>query len=430
MEDVIIIGGGAAGYYAAIHIAEANPKLKILILERGKEVLTKVKVSGGGRCNVTHAEFDPNELVLNYPRGEKELKGPFHTYCSGDTITFFEKRGIPLKIEEDGRMFPESNTSKTITDCFVNEATRLGVQLLRNSSVIAIEPEKKSKNKPSDGWMVESIQKKYYAKKILVATGSNPKIWKLMEKLGHSIVPPVPSLFTFNIKDERIDGIPGVSTHASVEVLEKSLPSKVTINLKSKVASKVVLQSDGPLLITHWGMSGPAILKLSAWGARELNDWNYKFNIRVNWLPEYQEEGLLQLLLQIKEVEGKKTVLRTNAINIPKRLWINLVKASDIAETTKWAEVTKNQLQTLAQQITAGEFHVDGKSTFKEEFVTAGGIDLKEINFKTFESKVQENLFFAGEVINIDAITGGFNFQNAWTSGYIAAQAIAGRLDG
>lgn len=429
MEDVIIIGGGASGYYAAIHIAEANPKLKILILERGKEVLTKVKVSGGGRCNVTHAEFDPNELVLNYPRGEKELKGPFNTYCSGDTITFFDKRGISLKIEEDGRMFPESNSSKTIIDCFVNEATRLGVQLLRNSSVVAIDVIKKSKDFTSDGWMVESIQKKYYAKKILVATGSNPKIWKLMEKLGHTIITPVPSLFTFNIKDDRIDGIPGVSTNASVEVLEKSLPSKVTIRLKSKAASKVVMQSDGPLLITHWGMSGPAILKLSAWGARELNDWSYKFNIRVNWLPEYQEEGLLQLLLQIKEVEGKKTVLRTNAVDIPKRLWINLVKASDISETTKWAEVTKNQLQTLAQQITAGEFQVDGKSTFKEEFVTAGGIDLKEINFKTFESKVQKNLFFAGEVVNIDAITGGFNFQNAWTSGFIAAQAIAGRLD-
>tara|TARA_R110002051_G_scaffold181460_1_gene251053 strand:- start:147865 stop:149151 length:1287 start_codon:yes stop_codon:yes gene_type:complete len=425
MEDVIIIGGGAAGYYAAIHIAEANPKLKILILERGKEVLTKVKVSGGGRCNVTHAEFDPNELVLNYPRGEKELKGPFHTYCSGDTIAFFEKRGIPLKIEEDGRMFPESNSSKTIIDCFVNEAERLGVQLLRNSSVIAIEAIKKSKDHPSDGWKVTSIQKEYYAKKILVATGSNPKIWKMIEKLGHSIVNPVPSLFTFNIKDARIDGIPGVSTFVNVEVFEKSLANKVSIHLKSKVSPKAVLASEGPLLITHWGMSGPAILKLSAWGARELNNWDYKFKIRINWLPEYQEEGLLQLLLQIKEVEAKKTVLRTNAVGIPKRLWLNLVKASDILETTKWAEVTKNQLQSLAQQITAGEFQVDGKSTFKEEFVTAGGIDLKEINFKTFESKVQKNLFFAGEIVNIDAITGGFNFQNAWTSAFIAAQAIA-----
>ncbi|WP_405247955.1 NAD(P)/FAD-dependent oxidoreductase [Cellulophaga sp. Asnod2-G02] len=427
MFDVIIVGGGAAGFYAAIHIAETNPAFKIAILERGKEVLTKVKVSGGGRCNVTHAEFDPNELVKNYPRGEKELRGPFHTYCSGDTIAFFDKRGITLKIEEDGRMFPESNTSQTIVDCFTSEAERLGIKLLRNSSVVAIETVQESEESPLEGWMITSIQKKYYAKKLLVTTGSNPKIWKLLEKLGHTIVPPVPSLFTFNIKDNRIDGIPGVSTYASVEVLEKTLPSKVTIHLKSKVASKALLVSDGPLLITHWGMSGPAILKLSAWGARMLNDWNYRFKIKVNWLPEYEEEGMLQLLLQIKGVEAKKTVLRTNAVAIPKRLWVNLVKASDISEEVKWADVTKVQLQQLAKELTAGEYHVDGKSTFKEEFVTAGGVDLKEINFKTYESKIVANLFFAGEVINVDAITGGFNFQNAWTSGYISAQAIAAK---
>jgi len=427
MFDVIIVGGGAAGFYAAIHIAETNPAFKIAILERGKEVLTKVKVSGGGRCNVTHAEFDPNELVKNYPRGEKELRGPFHTYCSGDTIAFFDKRGITLKIEEDGRMFPESNTSQTIVDCFTSEAERLGIKLLRNSSVVAIETVQESEESPLEGWMITSIQKKYYAKKLLVTTGSNPKIWKLLEKLGHTIVPPVPSLFTFNIKDNRIDGIPGVSTYASVEVLEKTLPSKVTIHLKSKVASKALLVSDGPLLITHWGMSGPAILKLSAWGARMLNDWNYRFKIKVNWLPDYEEEGMLQLLLQIKGVEAKKTVLRTNAVAIPKRLWVNLVKASDISEEVKWADVTKVQLQQLAKELTAGEYHVDGKSTFKEEFVTAGGVDLKEINFKTYESKIVANLFFAGEVINVDAITGGFNFQNAWTSGYISAQAIAAK---
>tara|TARA_R110000868_G_scaffold125037_3_gene330389 strand:+ start:9546 stop:10835 length:1290 start_codon:yes stop_codon:yes gene_type:complete len=425
MFDVLIVGGGAAGFYAAIHIAEANPSLKIVILERGKEVLTKVKVSGGGRCNVTHAAFDPNELVKNYPRGEKELKGPFHTYCSGDTVAFFEERGIALKIEEDGRMFPESNTSQTIIDCFTSDAERLGIKLLRNSSVIAIQPIKKSSENPLDGWMVESIQKKYYAKQILIATGSNPKIWKLLEKLGHALVSPVPSLFTFNIKDPRIEGIPGVSTAATVEVLAKNLNKKISINLKSKVASKAILASEGPLLITHWGMSGPAILKLSAWGARELSDWNYKFKIRVNWLPEYHEEAVLQVLLQVKDVEAKKTVLRTNAVDVPRRLWINLVKYSGISETTKWAEVTKSQLQSLAQELTAGEYDVDGKSTFKEEFVTAGGIDLKEINFKTYESKIIPNLYFAGEVINVDAITGGFNFQNAWTGAYIAAQAIA-----
>ena len=422
MFDIVIVGGGAAGFYAAIHIAEFNSKLKIAILERGKEVLTKVKVSGGGRCNVTHAEFDPNELIKYYPRGEKELRGPFHTYCSGDTVAFFEKRGIALKIEEDGRMFPESNSSQTIIDCFMDEADRLGIKLLRNSSVVAIDTIKKSDVIPFDGWVVESIQKKYYAKKIVVATGSNPKIWKLLENLGHSIVPPVPSLFTFNIKDPRIEGIPGVATKARVAILESNT-SKVIIDLKSKITSKISLESEGPLLITHWGMSGPAILKLSAWGARDLSDRKYKFKIRVNWLPDYHEEGVLQLLLQIKDIEAKKTVLRTNAVAIPRRLWINLVKAATISETTKWADITKNQLQLLAKELTAGEYIVDGKSTFKEEFVTAGGVDLKEINFKTYESKIKNNLFFA-EVINIDAITGGFNSQNAWTGAYIVAQAI------
>ncbi|MBU2995514.1 NAD(P)/FAD-dependent oxidoreductase [Cellulophaga baltica] len=429
MFDVLIVGGGAAGYFTAITIAEKNPELKVAILERGKEVLTKVKVSGGGRCNVTHAEFDPNELVKYYPRGEKELKGPFHTFCSGDTIAFFEERGIALKIEEDGRMFPESNTSQTIIDCFVNEGERLGVKVLKNSSVVGIEPIEKSDKNPLGGYSVESIQKKYHAKKIVVATGSNPKIWKLLEKLGHKIVPPVPSLFTFNIKDERIEGIPGVSANVTVDVLAKKTGQKVTIDLKSKVASKTILESEGPLLITHWGMSGPAILKLSAWGARVLNEANYKFTIRVNWLPEYHQEAVLKLLIQVKDVEAKKTVLRTHAVDLPKRLWVKLVKASGIASDTKWADCTKIQLQNLARELTAGEYAVDGKSTFKEEFVTAGGVALKEVNFKTYESKLIPNLYFAGEVINVDAITGGFNFQNAWTGAFIAGTAIANKSE-
>lgn len=419
MYDVLIIGGGAAGFFAAIHIAEGNPELKIGLLERGKEVLTKVKVSGGGRCNVTHAEFDPGELVNHYPRGEKELLGPFHTFCSGDTIAFFEARGVSLKIEEDGRMFPVSNSSQTIIDCFMKEVDRLGISILMNNSVTGITKEQNS-------FRVQSIKTDFQAKKILVASGSNPKIWKMLEDLGHSIVPPVPSLFTFNIKDDRISGIPGVSTHASVEVLLATpVDSKVKIALKSKVAQQLDLHSEGPLLITHWGMSGPAILKLSAWGARILNDNRYKFKIRVNWLPTYHEGGVYQQLLDIKEVEGKKTILRTNAFDIPKRLWVNLVKAAGITDSTKWADVSKNDLQELTEQLTGSVFNVDGKSTFKEEFVTAGGIDLKEINFKTYESKIIPGLYFAGEVMNVDAITGGFNFQNAWTGAFIAARAIS-----
>ncbi len=436
MFDVIIIGGGAAGFYAAIHIAEARPDLKIAILERGKEVLGKVKVSGGGRCNVTHAEFDPGELVKNYPRGEKELLGPFHTYCSGDTMAFFEKRGIPLKIESDGRMFPVSDSSQTIIDCFLNEADRLEIQILRHSAVTDIRRNGDAMHGVSTvdekrpiSWEIESIKHTYYAKKIVVATGSNPKIWKLLKKLGHSLEPAVPSLFTFNIKDKRIKGIQGLSTNAIVDVLEQSLLNpKITIKLRSRETEKPLMTSEGPLMITHWGMSGPAILKLSAWGAKLLNEMKYRFRIRINWLPEYSVEGVVGLLIQIKEIEAKKTVLRTKAVDVPRRLWTNLVRASGIGEAEKWADVTKTHLENLAHQLTQCEFLVDGKSTFKEEFVTAGGVNLKEIDFKTFESKILPGLYFAGEVIDVDAITGGFNFQNAWTGGYIAAQGVSRQL--
>ncbi len=419
--DVIIIGGGAAGFYSAIHIAEANPRMRIAIFERGKSVLEKVKVSGGGRCNVTHAEFDPGEMVNNYPRGAKELLGPFHTYCSGDTVAFFEKRGIPLKIESDGRMFPTSNSSQTIIDFFIKETERLGVAILRHSSVVDIQPIPDS----SHSWQVKTIKATYEAKKVLVATGSNPKIWNLLEQLGHTIEPPVPSLFTFNIKDERIGGIPGVSTLAYVEILAKrAFNPKITIQLKSQKTDQVLMSAQGPILVTHWGLSGPAILKLSAWGAKLLNEYNYSFRIRINWLPEFNMGSVLSYLMEIKEIEPKKTVLRTKALQIPRRLWTNLARAAGIDEETKWATVNKAQLQKFADQLTQCEFNVEGKSTFKEEFVTAGGVDLKEINFKSYESKLLPNLFFAGEVINVDAITGGFNFQNAWTSAYIAAKTM------
>ncbi|MCM4172828.1 NAD(P)/FAD-dependent oxidoreductase [Arenibacter sp. TNZ] len=426
MFDVVVLGGGAAGFYGAIHIVEKNPKLKVAILERGKDVLGKVKVSGGGRCNVTHAEFDPKELSKNYPRGEKELLGPFHNYCTGDTMAFFEKRGVQLNIEADGRMFPSTNSSQTIIDCFVNETERLGIKVLKNSSVIAITALDDNKGKEDYAWEIKSIRTTYKAKKILVATGSNPKIWELLRQMGHTIVPPVPSLFTFNIKDERITGIQGVSTNANIKIIPNMVhQGKFNSALKQYSIHPSVLESEGPLLITHWGMSGPGILRLSAWGAQLLNDLNYKFSIKVNWLPAYHEDGVLSQLQQIKEIEGKKTVLRTKAFELPKRLWISLVRASGISDADKWADIPKNHLQNLAKQLTNGKFMVDGKSTFKEEFVTAGGVDLKEINFKTYESKIVPNLFFAGEVINIDAITGGFNFQNAWTGAYIAATAIA-----
>ncbi|HLV38645.1 NAD(P)/FAD-dependent oxidoreductase [Xanthomarina sp.] len=397
--DVIIVGGGAAGFFAAINIAELNPTLTVAILERGKEGLQKVKVSGGGRCNVTHAEFIPQELVLNYPRGEKELLGPFHQFMTGDTIEWFEKRGIPLKIEEDGRMFPESNSSQTIIDCFLNEATKHKVEVLYNHAIKTI-------NKEESLWNLETSQGVFSTEKLVIATGSNPKIWKLLEDFGHSIVQPVPSLFTFDIKDERIKDIPGV----------------VALNVEVKVLG-TDLWSEGPLLITHVGMSAPAILKLSAFGAIELAARNYKFEIEINFIRQ-SFEACLEQLKELKQQLAKKTVFKSTSFDLPKRLWQKLVLASDMDNESRWADLNKQQLENLANQLTQAVFQVDGKSTFKEEFVTAGGIDLKEINFKTFESKCHKNLFFAGEIMNVDAITGGFNFQNAWTGAFIVAKSI------
>ncbi len=425
MYDVLVIGGGAAGFYGAIHIAELNPNLKIAILEQGKQVLGKVKVSGGGRCNVTHAQFNPKILAQQYPRGEKELLGPFYTYNTEHTVQFFEQRGIALKIEADGRMFPVTNSSQTIIDCFLDATRDLGIDLIKNCVVVNLIP---LTNSPDTdiAWEVQTTNKIYKSKKVLVTTGSSPKMWKVLKGLGHTIIDPVPSLFTFNIKDPRIEGIPGVSTHARVQLLPKDIPGKkITVPLKSTIDRTDSLIAEGPLLITHWGMSGPAILKLSAWGARILHEYNYRFKIRVNWLPEYHQDGLFSFLMKVKEVEAKKTIFRTNALDIPRRLWGKLVRASGIEENLKWADVSKKKLQQLAMQLTNAEFFVEGKSTFKEEFVTAGGVALKEINFKTFESKIVPGLYMAGEILNIDAITGGFNFQNAWTGAFLAAQSIA-----
>ena len=398
--DIIIVGGGAAGFFTAINIVERNPKLKVAILERGKTVLEKVRISGGGRCNVTHACFVPNDLVKFYPRGEKELRGPFHQFCSGDTIEWFERHGVELKIEEDGRMFPTSDNSQTIIDCFLSATQKLGIQIVTGQSVQSIF-------KAENYWKVETNHETFACQKLIMTTGSNPKIWDMLNELGHNIVSPVPSLFTFNIKDFRIKDLMGLSAFAKVKVKGSKL------------------EAAGPLLITHWGMSGPGILRLSAWGARELFDKNYQFTLQVNWLNEVTFEEAMDTLKELKQEHAKKTVSKKSPFELPNRLWESLVIASEIDSERKWADLSKKQLTDLANQLTNGEFHVNGKSTFKEEFVTAGGIDLKEINFKTMESKLHQNLFFAGEIVNIDAITGGFNFQNAWTSGFIVANAIS-----
>ncbi len=400
-QQVVIIGGGPTGFFAATIMAERNPNLQIILLEKSDKVLQKVKVSGGGRCNVTHACFTPQELVEFYPRGKKELLGPFHTFMTGDTMEWFENRGIPLKIEEDNRVFPVSNSSQDIIGCLVQNAKNNKIKIRLNQNVTHIE-------KKGDKYLIKTDQEDLLAGKILIATGSNPKIWKIIEKMGHKIIPPVPSLFTFKINDDRINDIPGVSVkNASIQVKNSEF------------------KSNGPVLITHWGLSGPAILKLSSLGALYLAEKNYQFQVKINWLSRSSNEVLEKLKSVKKSNPKKQLILRSPFEAISKRLWVKLVSASQINKDTRWADVSNKQIENLSNQLTHGIFTSTGKATFKEEFVTAGGVDLKEINFKRFESKIHKNLFFAGEVLNIDAVTGGFNFQNAWTGGFIAGNAIA-----
>lgn len=395
--DIIIVGGGAAGFFTAINIVEKNPSLKVGILERGKNVLEKVRISGGGRCNVTHAVYEPKELSKNYPRGSKELLGPFHNFCTGDTIEWFENHGVALKTEADGRMFPESNSSQTIIDCFLNCTQKLGISVLTSQVVQSVF-------KQDDYWKIETQSEQYLCESLILATGSNPKIWETLQQFGHTVENPVPSLFTFNINDSRIKNLPGVSAVVSTKIKDTKL------------------ETSGPLLITHWGMSGPAILKLSAWGARILQEKNYQFALYVNWLNDIDAEQCSIYLKEIKLENAKKSVSKKSPFELTNRLWESLVLASGIEAETKWSDLSKIQLQNLTKQLTNCIFSVNGKSTFKEEFVTAGGIDLKEINFKTMESKLHKKLFFAGEIINVDAVTGGFNFQNAWTTGFLVSK--------
>ncbi len=401
MKKVIIVGGGAAGFFTAINAKEANPDLDITILEKGKEVLQKVKISGGGRCNVTHACFDPKELTKFYPRGEKELLGPFHQFMTGDTFEWFDNRNIPLKIESDNRVFPEANTSQAIIDCFQNAVDSLGIKVLKNHGVNSV-------SKQSDKWIVNTKEKQFEADYLVVAAGSSKKVWDLCKTLDHNIIEPVPSLFTFNIKDKRIINLGGIAVpNAEVKLIGTNL------------------ENSGPLLITHWGLSGPAILKLSAFGARVLAEKKYQYNVEVNWLGQ-DFNSVLEELQSLKKSQPKKQVsLKSPFADIPRRLWERFIAASEIKPNQNWADLSNKQLEGLSNQLTKGIYNANGRTTFKDEFVTAGGVDLKEINFKRFESKFHKNLFFVGEVLNIDAVTGGFNFQNAWTGGYICAKSIA-----
>lgn len=399
--NIAIIGGGAAGFFAAVTAAERLPAARVVIFERGNTVLQKVKVSGGGRCNVTHACFDAHELVRNYPRGSRELLAPFLRFGPRETVQWFERRGVRLKTEADGRMFPVSDDAQTIINCLWEAARDAGVEVRTGARVERLEP-------AGGQWRIHlTRQAPELADRVLVASGSNETLWGMLAQLGHTIVPPVPSLFTFNVKDGRLRDLAGVSVPAATVQTEG-----------------VRLNATGPLLITHWGLSGPAILRLSAWGARELHRLNYHFSLKINWLGETTGPEILAALNRIKSENAKKLITAHTQFGLPQRLWERLTAAAGIPAGLRWGDAGKTALQALATEITAGTFSVRGKSAFKEEFVTAGGVDLREVNFKTFESKLFPGLFFAGEVLDIDAITGGFNFQAAWTGGWIAGNAM------
>lgn len=407
---MLVIGGGAAGFFAALSAAQHSPGIRIAILERGKEVLQKVKVSGGGRCNLTHACFDPKELIHFYPRGSKELLGPFHRFAPGDTLEWFESRGVATKIEADGRIFPQSDQSQTIIDCLSQAAKKHGISVIRQQNVIGlVSPSQEVKE-----WSIKTAQGAYFQAPILMlGSGSNPAMWNLLEQLGHTIISPVPSLFTFNIKHPLLTGLAGLSvsnTHIRIPTTK--------------------LEASGPTLITHWGLSGPGILRLSAWGARILNEKQYAFPIDINWLGGSSREEIQNQLRSVKHSHARKQVHSPNPKEVPHRLWEKFVEEARINPSKRWADLSREELDRLLNILSQTRFQVTGKSTFKEEFVTAGGVALKEMNFKRFSSKIHPNLYMAGEVLDIDAITGGFNFQAAWTGGWIAGKAMVEGSEG
>jgi predicted Rossmann fold flavoprotein len=407
MKKVVVTGGGAAGFFCAINLAIKHPDYHITILEKSPKLLEKVRISGGGRCNVTHACFEEKELVKNYPRGEKELLGPFHSFFTAHTIQWFKQRGIEIKREADGRMFPVSDSSQTIIDCFMQEAKRLRIHIKTLTGAASL-------HRTENQWQINTNRDEtLMADAVVVTTGSAAKMWQILEQLGHKVIPAVPSLFTFNIKDERIEGLSGLSVDPAI-VQVKGLKK---------------LQTQGPLLITHWGMSGPAILRLSARGARELAEINHRFILEVNFAGRERQEVAAQLLA-FKQQHPKKSPESHALFNIPNRLWKNLIayalkqNRSNSVQNTTWADVSNSLMEHLIETLTRSAFEVTGKSTNKDEFVTAGGVSLKEVDFKTMQSKIHNGLYFAGEVLDIDAITGGFNFQAAWTTSWIAAQNI------
>ncbi|MDF1852194.1 MAG: NAD(P)/FAD-dependent oxidoreductase [Verrucomicrobiales bacterium] len=410
MFDLLVIGGGAAGFFGAISFAERAPGSRVAILEKSSQVLGKVKISGGGRCNVTHACFQPRELTAHYPRGERVLIGPFHYFSTTETIEWFESRGVALKTEADGRMFPVTDDSQTVMDCLTASAADLGIETRLRAEVRELQ-------RVDESWQLtlesgETLR----SRSVLLATGGtrNGAGERLAGTLGHQLIPAIPSLFTFKIQDPRIEDLAGVSVEnviASVDGMK--------------------LRTSGPCLITHWGLSGPAILRLSAWGARELSEREFRFTVRIQWCGEESRDSVEEKLQAQRDSGPKRRVSSgCDGIALPSRLWKRLVEAAGIGEETIWTSLTKRERNTLVEQLTGSCFEVLGKSMNKDEFVTAGGVDLREVHTKTMQSRICPGLYFAGEVLNIDGITGGFNFQAAWTTSRIAGESAADQFAG
>lgn len=401
---LVVIGGGAAGFFCAVNAARLHPGLRVIILEKTGKVLQKVKVSGGGRCNVTHQPMSVAEFSKHYPRGAQFLKKTLHHFSSRDTIDWFEARGVKLKTEDDGRMFPVSDSSQTIIDCLLREATRYHVELRLHAGVTHIQSSGK-------GFQIGlQDQSTIYATYICIATGGFPKVeqfdW-LIRSTGHTVAPPVPSLFTFNAPKHPLTQLMGIASRVKLKI------------------SGTRIATEGPLLITHWGVSGPAVLRASAFGARVLAEKNYHFTAVINWLPEYNENSLREKVLAWRMEKGKSHVDNTEWFGLPRRLAGHILEHSGIPDDMRWADVPALHQNRLIKSLTGYELPVNGKTTFKEEFVTAGGVDLSEIDPNTMQSKICPGLFFAGEIIDVDGITGGFNFQHAWTSAMVAASSIA-----
>ena len=402
--EVLIIGGGAAGIFSAINCARQNSSIKVTLIEKSSKLLSKVKISGGGRCNVTTSCFNPKLLVQNYPRGEKALFSAFSEFGPKDTVSWFESRGVKLKAEEDGRIFPVSNNSQTIIDCLLNEAKKYKVEIIQEKLLKKIL---KKENGFECFFNDESI---ISCNKILIATGGNPNAdsYQWIAKLGHKIEKPVPSLFTFNLIDKEITKLMGISLE----------------NVSIKITGTKLISS-GPFLITHWGFSGPSVLKLSALSARHLSELNYKYSLLVNWIPSYSEDALRDFLQEFRSENGSKIISSKLPFDLPRRLWDYLLEKSDVDVQQRWSELPRKNQNKLINNLICDQYMANGKTTFKEEFVTCGGVSLNDVDLKTMQSKNCKGLFFAGEILDIDGITGGFNFQAAWTTGWIAARSMA-----